>query len=241
MLKQTIYIWEWPVRFYHWLNVVLIIALLVTGFYIGRPVFTQPGEATNYFVMGWMAFVHKCAAWLFIANMIFRIYWAFVGNEHSKFRPWRKGFFPDGHKTLKYYLFLSKEHTLEHGHNVVAQLSYFLFIWIGSIIMVLTGFVLQGEIHPGSFQAKYFGWLLTLFGDSMTIRSLHHYVAWAFVWFIFIHLYLVFRQDILDEDGTVSAIISGNKFIPVDYEPEPESDSKDQKSDLIKHKKRQAQ
>jgi len=213
MIKKTMYIWEWPVRFYHWLNVLLIIALLITGFFIGRPVFSQSGEATNYFLMGWMTLIHKAAAWLFIANTIFRFYWAFVGNEHAKFRPWRKGYFKEGAETVKYYLFINKHHPEHHGHNVVAELSYFFFIWIGSIVMILTGLILQGEVHPTSFQGKYFSWLLPLFNGSFEVRSLHHYLAWAFVVFIIIHLYLVIRQDILDKDGTVSAIISGYKFI----------------------------
>ncbi|OEF96281.1 Ni/Fe-hydrogenase, b-type cytochrome subunit [Desulfuribacillus alkaliarsenatis] len=219
MLKQSKYIWELPVRIYHWLNAILIVVLLITGFYIGRPVFGHVGEPTNYFLMGWMILIHRYAAWLFIANMIFRFYWAFVGNEYARFRPWRRGFAKDGLETLKYYLFFKKEHTLEHGHNVLAQLSYFFIIWIGSTIMIITGFILQGEMHPDSFQAQYFGWLLPYFGNSILVRSLHHYVAWAFVWFIIAHLYLVIRQDILDEDGTISAIISGYKFIPVNYEP----------------------
>lgn len=220
MLKQTKYIWEWPVRIYHWLNALLIIVLLITGFYIGRPIFGQTGEPTHYFTMGWMILVHKAAAWLFIANMVFRFYWAFVGNEYARFKPWRRGFFRDGMATVKYYLFLKKEHTLEHGHNVVAQLSYFFFMWVGSTIMIITGLVLQGEMHPESLQARYFGWIIPYFGNSMMIRSLHHYVAWTFVWFIIVHLYMVFRQDMLDEDGTVSAIINGYKFIPADPEPE---------------------
>lgn len=232
MLKETKYIWEWPVRFYHWLNVLLIVALLLTGFYIGRPVFSQPGEATNYFLMGWMVLIHKAVAWLFIANMIFRLYWTYAGNEYAKFKPWRKGFIKDGIETFKYYSFLKKEHTLHHGHNVLAQLTYFFIIWIGSIIMVLTGFALQGEINPTGFQGTYFGWLVSLFGDSMMIRSLHHYVAWAFVWFIIFHLYTVTRQDILDEDGTISASISGYKFVPVDSDTGSDESSKNPEPDF---------
>lgn len=222
MIKKSLYVWELPVRIYHWLNVILIIVLLVTGLYIGRPIMGPQGEPTEHFLMGWMIYAHGLTAWIFIANLIFRFYWAFVGNDYARFRPWRKGFFADGYETFKYYTFRKKEHTLDHGHNVLAQLSYFLFMWVGSFFMVFSGLALQGEMHPESFQAIYFGWLLPLFDGSQAIRAYHHYVAWAFVWFIIAHLYLVFRQDILDEDGTVSAIISGYKYIPLDHHPDKE-------------------
>ncbi|OEH84627.1 Ni/Fe-hydrogenase, b-type cytochrome subunit [Desulfuribacillus stibiiarsenatis] len=218
MLKRAIYIWELPVRLYHWINAFLIVALLVTGFYIGYPIFGPTGgEATENFIMGWMIYIHTLAAWFFIANIIVRFYWAFKGNEYAKFKPWRRGFAKDGLETLKYYSFMKKEHSLEHGHNVLAQLSYFFFMWVGSFIMIFTGFAMQGEMFPEGLQAKYFGWMLTLFGNSMDVRMLHHFVAWAFIWFIIIHLYLVIRQDILDEDGTISAIFNGYKFIPQDF------------------------
>ncbi|MGI5922241.1 MAG: Ni/Fe-hydrogenase, b-type cytochrome subunit [Syntrophomonadaceae bacterium] len=220
MLKKAVYVWEAPIRIYHWVNVVLIIILLVTGFFIGKPIFTtslvSSGDAYANFLMGQMRIWHGIAAWLFIANFIFRFYWALVGNEHARFKPWRKGFVTDGIETLKYYLFLKKEHTLHTGHNVIAQLAYILVMWIGSLFMILTGLALQGEIAMGGLQERWFGWLLPLFGQSYTLRLAHHLVAWIFVAFIVVHLYLVIRQELLDDDGTVSSIISGYKFVITD-------------------------
>ena len=36
------YVWEWPVRLTHWFNVIAIIVLSVTGFYIGNPFVAVP-------------------------------------------------------------------------------------------------------------------------------------------------------------------------------------------------------
>lgn len=225
MLKRSVYIWEWPVRIYHWINVALMAILIITGLYIGAPILSTPGEAYANFIMGKVRYWHALAAWIFIANLIFRFYWAFVGNEYAQFKPWRKGFFTDGIETAKYYLFLKKEHTVHGGHNVVAQLTYFLFMWIGSFFMIFTGFALQGELNPGGFQEKFMGWLIPLFGgSSFVLRSYHHLAAWAFVVFIIAHLYLVIRQDILDDDGTVSSIISGHKYLLADGEGENDKD-----------------
>lgn len=219
MLKKSVYVWEAPIRIYHWVNVILIVVLLATGLYIGDPIFYKQGEAYNNFLMGNIRLWHSLAAWLFIANFIFRFYWAFAGNEHAKFKPWRKGFVSDGWDSLKYYLFLTKEHTLHTGHNVIAQLTYFSVMWIGSFFMIMTGLAMQGEIFPGGLQERMAGWMIPLFaGQSSAVRTWHHLIAWLFVVFVVAHLYLVFRQDILDDDATISSIITGHKFVMVDGE-----------------------
>lgn len=216
MLKKLVYVWEAPIRIYHWLNVFLIVIFIITGFYIGRPFLSTSGEPYASFLMGKMRLWHATSAWLFIANYIFRLYWAFAGNEHAKFKPWRKGFFADGLDSLKYYLFLKKEHTLHMGHNVIAQLTYFFIMWVGSLFMIMSGLAMMGEIHPGGFQERIMGWMIPLFGSSYTLRMWHHLVAWLFVIFIVAHLYLTFRQELLDRDGTVSSIFSGYKFVITD-------------------------
>lgn len=224
MLKRSVYIWEMPVRIYHWINFFLIPILFLTGIYIGKPILSTPGEAYNSFLMGKIRYWHGLAAWFFIANLIFRFYWAFVGNEYAHFRPWRKGFLSDGLETIKYYLFLKKEHTLHAGHNVIAQISYFFVMWLGSFFMVITGLALQGEIHPGSFQERFFGWVIPTLGNSFNVRSYHHLIAWTFVFFVIGHLYMVFRQDILDDDATVSSMVNGHKFLLADGEGRHDKD-----------------
>lgn len=207
-----VYVWEAPIRIYHWVNVILIVVLLVTGFYIGKPILTTTDPGGVHFLMARVRLWHMLAAWLFISNYIFRFYWAFKGNEHAKFKPWRSGFVKDGIDTLKYYLFLKKEHTLHTGHNVIAQLTYFLVMWVGSVLIIFTGLAMQGETNPGGFQDKIAGWFIVWLG-SYTVRMFHHLLAWLFVVFIVAHLYLIFRQELLDDDGTVSSIFSGYKFV----------------------------
>ena len=217
MHKKSLYVWESPIRIYHWLNVVLIVILVATGLFIGNPIFTQPGEAYAVFIMGRIRLWHSMAAWIFIANFIYRFYWAWAGNEYAKFKPWRKGFISDGLESVKYYLFLTKEHTLHVGHNVVAQLAHFFILWIGSFFMILSGLALQGEIFPGGLQERLAGWMIPLFGGgSYALRSYHHLTTWLFIAFVLVHLYLVLRQDILDDDGTVSSIFNGHKFVMID-------------------------
>ena len=48
------YIWELPVRWNHWTNVLCIVVLSVTGFFIGTPV--SFGQSASDFTMGWIRF-----------------------------------------------------------------------------------------------------------------------------------------------------------------------------------------
>ena len=35
---QRVYVWELPVRLYHWVNALCVVILCVTGYVVGRPV-----------------------------------------------------------------------------------------------------------------------------------------------------------------------------------------------------------
>ena len=63
-----VYVWEIPVRITHWLIALSLFVLSVTGLYIGRPFMTVPGQAGQWFVMGWMKIIHFYAAIVFIVR-----------------------------------------------------------------------------------------------------------------------------------------------------------------------------
>lgn len=90
---EEIYVWRLPVRLYHWINALCILLLLVTGFYIAGPVLMPPsGEAVSSHALSWWRMLHFGAAFLFIANFLFRMYWALFGRDRyarfGGFRPW---------------------------------------------------------------------------------------------------------------------------------------------------------
>ena len=210
--RRQVYVWEFPVRVFHWLNALAITILFITGLYIGHPILEAPGEAYKNFVMGTMRFWHGIFAYVFIANLLFRLYWFWAGNEYSKMKVWRKEFWGDFGETFKYYTFMSREHSGHLGHNALAQLMYFIFIWIGGGLIILTGLAMRGGGDPHGIVQTLFGWVIPLFKNEYQVRNLHHFIAWGFAWFVLGHLYMVFRQDILDDDGTVSSMISGYKY-----------------------------
>ena len=51
--KQTsVYVYEAPVRIWHWINAAAITVLAITGYFIGVPLPTMPGEASDNYLMG---------------------------------------------------------------------------------------------------------------------------------------------------------------------------------------------
>ncbi|MDD2422217.1 MAG: Ni/Fe-hydrogenase, b-type cytochrome subunit [Heliobacteriaceae bacterium] len=214
---EMVYIWQLPIRLYHWVNALAIGVLFFTGIYIARPFFgpvNTAGDATFSFVMGNMVYIHMVAAYIFIFNFLFRIYWWIAGNAYSRFRyqPWTRQFWASLWRTVRFYLLLEKEEEDFPGHNPLAELSYFFFLWFATLFMIVTGFALYAAIVPDGALFASFTWVITALGGMPYARYFHHLFAWAFVVFVTIHLYLCIRHDLLTKDGTMSSIITGWKY-----------------------------
>ena len=81
---ESVYVWELPVRLTHWLIVFSILVLSGTGYYIGHPFVSVPGQARYHFVMGTMRAVHLYAAIVFTLSVLVRLYWMIAGNEYAR-------------------------------------------------------------------------------------------------------------------------------------------------------------
>ena len=61
---QVVYVYEAPVRLWHWVNALAILVLGVTGYFIGSPLPSLPGEASHSFLMGYIRFAHFAAGYV---------------------------------------------------------------------------------------------------------------------------------------------------------------------------------
>ncbi|NTW10998.1 MAG: Ni/Fe-hydrogenase, b-type cytochrome subunit, partial [Chlorobiaceae bacterium] len=97
-------------------------------------------------------------------------------------------------------------------------LAHFVFIFCGSSFMILSGLAMYGENNPGGFSSVLTGWMIPLFGGSYTLHFAHHLMAWIFPFYLVLHLYAVFRHDIVDRTSVTSSIVTGYKH-KVEEEP----------------------
>ncbi len=211
---QSVYVYEAPVRLWHWVNALAITVLAVTGYFIGAPLPTMPGEASDHFLMGYIRFAHFAAGYVFAVGLLGRIYWAFVGNHHARelftlpvLTPayWREVI-----SMLKWYAFLSPRPNQYVGHNPMARLAMFCGFFLFSVFMVCTGFALYGEgAQMGSWQEQLFGWVIPLMGQSQDVHTWHRMGMWGMVIFVTLHVYAAIREDIMGRQSIVSTMISG--------------------------------
>jgi Ni/Fe-hydrogenase 1 B-type cytochrome subunit len=217
---RRIYVWELPVRIYHWINVLVLLILVVTGFYISNPlaIMTQK-DVSQLYTMGWFRYLHFAAAYLFFFNFMARIYWGFVGNKYASWRqfiPISKQFVSEMWTVIKMDILLLKgslkdRQHLSVGHNALAGMTYFL-TFIMFLVQCLTGFGLYASMSDWWFP-NLFSWVPAMLGGDILTRQIHHWVMWFFIIFAFIHVYLVFYHDYVEGRGEISSMGGGWKFI----------------------------
>ena len=196
---KRVYVWELPVRIFHWLNVLALFVLIITGFLIANPpALLSSAEATNLHTFGIIRFIHFTAAYLFFFVMILRVYWAFVGNRYASWRafwPFTKKNWKNFGHVMKIDILLMNEKVedvtkISIGHNSVATLSY-LIMFVLAIVQVVTGFGLYSDMSSW-WLPKMFDWVVPFFGGDFMVRNIHHTAMWLFIFFSIVNVYLVF-------------------------------------------------
>lgn len=212
--RETVYVWELPVRITHWANVAAILVLSVTGYYIANPFVGTHGPATDQFLMGTIRFVHIVAAMVFTVSVLFRLYWAFVGNRYarwSQFLPVRRGRNRALLRMLGYYTFLRKAPPAEVGHNPLAGVTY-TGLYVLFAVQIATGFALYSQSFHGGFWPAAFGWIIIHFG-AQPVRLVHDLVMWLIIAFTIHHVYSAVLIDSEEHSGLVSSIVTGSKSL----------------------------
>ncbi|MDI1340334.1 MAG: Ni/Fe-hydrogenase, b-type cytochrome subunit [Burkholderiaceae bacterium] len=213
---KSVYVYEAPVRLWHWINALAIVVLGVTGYFIGSPLPTQPGEASANFLMGYIRFAHFAAGYILAVGLLGRIYWAFVGNHHARelfYVPvLQRAYWREMLSMLKWYAFLSKRPNRYVGHNPMARFAMFFVFFLTTVFMIVTGFAMYAEgLGGGSWADRLFGWVIPLMGQSQDVHTWHHLGLWVMVCFIILHVYAAIREDIMGRQSIVSTMISGHR------------------------------
>ena len=212
---RRIYVWELPVRFYHWVNAVCVLVLIATGYLIGKPLaISYSQEAYQQYWFGAVRFAHFVAAFIYFFNFLVRCYWGFVGNKYARwnnFIPYTRAHWQEIRETLKVdILQTTSEGKISIGHNALAGFIYFLSFLV-FLFQAITGFALYSSMSS-SFLPSLFHWIVPLMGGDFAVRQWHHMFMWFFITFTIIHVYLVFYHDYVEGRGTTSSMVGGWKF-----------------------------
>lgn len=213
---KSVYVYEAPVRLWHWINVLAIVVLGVTGYFIGSPLPTQPGEASASYLMGYIRFAHFAAGYVLAVGLLGRVYWAIAGNHHARELFWvpvfQRAYWAELVGMLKWYAFLAPRPGRFVGHNPLARFAMVFGFMLLTLFMIVTGFALYGEgAQMGSWQERMFGWVIWLFGQSQDVHTWHHLGMWGLVIFAIVHVYAAIREDIMGRSSVVSTMISGHR------------------------------
>ncbi|MFT8730915.1 MAG: Ni/Fe-hydrogenase, b-type cytochrome subunit [Acetobacter fabarum] len=210
----TIYVYEAPVRLWHWVTAASIVVLVITGYFIGSPPPSLSGEASNHFLMGWIRYLHFFAAWIFAVGFAGRILWTFMGNIYTRelfYIPvWRKDYWKGLLDEILVYAFIKKQGEKTIGHNPLARTALFFCFTLTGLFMIISGFALYSDgTGIDSWEGRVFGWVMPWLGGSLGTHFLHHWGMWVIILFVMIHIYTVTREDIMSRQTLLSAMTNG--------------------------------
>jgi thiosulfate reductase cytochrome b subunit len=180
---KKVYMYEVYERFWHWLQTIAIVLLLITGLIIHRPD-----------LFGWMSFrysvtVHNVMAVILVVNAALSLFYHLVSGRIRQFIPHPYGFFDDAIVQAKFYLkgiFKNEPHpftkTPEKKMNPLQQATYIGILDILLPLQIITGILMWGaERYPRA---------LEVLGGLPFLAPFHSLVAWTFAAFIVAHVYL---------------------------------------------------
>ena len=186
---KSAYVYQLPIRIWHWTMVACVSVLIVTGYIIGKPWLSVTGQPYDTFYMGYTRMAHFIAGFILIISTVLRYLYALIGNRYSRelvvLPVWRKSWWGGLWSDIRWYLFLDKEPRVYVGHNPLAQAG----MAVGMIFML---------------DLMYW-----VGGNDQELRSLHRLGMLLLVTFVTVHIYMVIREEIMGKTTLVSTMISG--------------------------------
>ncbi|HHW08320.1 MAG TPA: Ni/Fe-hydrogenase, b-type cytochrome subunit [Clostridia bacterium] len=166
---------HWPQRLAHLINLIAIVLLIFTGFYIYYPFAAGLMGAARYF--------HYIAAFVLILNMVWRVYYAFFGKyrDYYEYKPELGKIL----RVVKYYCFMGEAPAARGRYNALQKLAY-LSIPFLVMYQACTGMALAMPDRLAGF--------IEALGGMANVRALHYFGTWLFICFVLIHLYMVFSE-----------------------------------------------
>lgn len=206
-------------RITHWIRFILMIVLIVTGYYIAY-VFVAPDVSNEptLFLQAEIRFWHQVAGFALIGITIYKTY-LFIFDRQSRIERvavWNVFSPKIWIKQIMYYLYMGDHPETQGVYNPLQFFAY-LLVYLMLALVILTGLVLYVNVYHadgiGAFLYPYMRPLEAMMGGLSMVRQIHHITMWVFIIFLVIHIYLATWNSIMGREGAMDSIFSGNRFI----------------------------
>jgi Ni/Fe-hydrogenase 1 B-type cytochrome subunit len=210
----AVYVWQYPLRLFHWVMVISIGVLGFTGYYIHNPFIAGQNSP---FLMGWIRFVHECFGMLFGAMFLVRLYLFFKGDRWVQWRqmvPYRAEHWKEMIEVGKFYAFIRPTPVSKVGHNPLAAMSY-LGIYALVAVEIISGLVMFNWVRHSPWLNPIVGWIPGLLNIN-EIRLIHFFLMFVFIAFGIVHVHMCLTVSRAEKRGLMDSIFTGYKVVPVD-------------------------
>jgi cytochrome b len=186
-MAYRVRVWDLPTRLFHWLLVVCVVALVVTGY-------------TGGGAMEW----HARIGYTVLTLLLFRLVWGFFGGHWSRFR----SFLPSPSKVGAYLRGSAHPDHLV-GHNPLGAGSVFAML-LALLAQVLTGMVSDDD-------AGFTGPLNRFVSSARGLQATWYHKAvgqWLIVALVLLHIAAVVYYLKKKRQNLVRTMVVGDKELP---------------------------
>ena len=181
-------VWDIPTRLFHWLLVLLVIALFVTGKLGGN----------------WLEW-HKRAGFSVLGVIAFRIVWGFAGSYHARFTNFVRG--PG--MVREYVKSVMQRHPVRYlGHNPLGAISVVAMLGV-LFIQALLGLFSNDDLM---LEGPYARLVSKAVSDQLT--TFHKWNADLILILVGIHLAAIAFAYFYRKENLVIAMLTGKKMLP---------------------------
>jgi len=205
-----VYLYTFHERIWHWLQALAMILLMATGLEI-----RHPGAVP---LLGFDAAVtlHNALGFALILNALLGLAYHVFTEEILQFVPQPRGFFDMAWRQAASYLrgiFRGDPHPIENNPdnklNPLQRVTYLLILNVLLPLQLATGLAMWGAQRWPAVSARL--------GGLSLLAPLHALIAWAFVAFLVMHVYLATTGH--TPTANIKAMIVGWEDLPAGHGP----------------------
>ncbi|QYJ69899.1 cytochrome b/b6 domain-containing protein [Shewanella sp. FJAT-51649] len=230
---QSYRVWDRPTRLFHWINLILVLALIIVG---GMMMFRSDLGITELSGKIGLKTMHVIIGYGFAINLLIRLVWGFVGNKYARF----SHMFPNTNSKSELQSYKAElaagKNPQYLGHNPKGKFAV-LAIMLLLVTIMITGLIRAGtdiyypplgstvqsylaaaDVEPNSLKPYDATGVDTDKANAIKpmkglAGEVHVYAVYLLMLLIVLHVFAVIYTEVKRQPGIISAMFSGKKLI----------------------------